>query len=344
MDRRAALKSLALTGLAAATASSLRSQSGPAVPPAPAAAPVQPPPTKPVQPGTWSFKVGEFECIALNDGISRMQPIQPTWAPEASAVQVTEVLRNHFLPTDRLHVAFNALLVRTPKGNYLLDTGSGARARARNNGWLGAHLETLGIAPEAIDGVFLSHAHGDHHGGLLDADGKPVFPKARLFVSAAERDFWMAESPDFSKSRAAPANLANAVAAARRVFETLKPVTETLKDGDSFAEGLQLVSAHGHTAGHSFTRIRSGSEELLFLADLAHHPALMFDNPRWTVLFDVNPGAAAETRAGWFERLAAMRSRVHLFHMPFPGVGHIRRTGEGSFAWVPEPWTVLPTS
>jgi hypothetical protein len=87
-------------------------------------------------------------------------------------------------------------------------------------------------------------------------------------------------------------------------------------------------------------RISSGSEELLFLADTAHHPAIMFTNPDWTVAFDANPRQAAATRKKTFAQVTAQRTRVHLFHMPFPGIGHIRK-GEGvSYEWVPEPWNL----
>jgi hypothetical protein len=39
------------------------------------------------------------------------------------------------------------------------------------------------------------------------------------------------------------------------------------------------------------------------------------------------------------DRAAADRAMVLAYHMPFPGVGHIRREGNGNgFEWVPAEW------
>jgi glyoxylase-like metal-dependent hydrolase (beta-lactamase superfamily II) len=333
MLRRDLIKTLAASTLAATGISSLRAQANAE------ANPTQPPP-QPTQPGFYRFQVGKFECIALNDGIGQMTPIQPTWAPEATAEEVQKALEKHYLPTDRLHVAFNSLVVRTPTETMLVDAGSGARARPRM-GWTALQLAAAGIKAEEVTSIFLSHAHGDHLGGLLDEEGRAVFPNAQLHVSRAEWDFWLSESPDFSTSRTPQQQQRNAVELARRVFETLRPTARTFGENDKLGEGLSVIAAHGHTAGHSLLRIQSDGQEMVYLADLAHHPVLMFENPRWTVQFDVNPSAAAETRLRLFAELAAKRTRVHLFHMPFPGVGHIRTTGENSYEWVPEMWTVL---
>lgn len=330
MDRRSALKTLAVGALATAAGTRSHGQSESQAPT----------PRPPVQPGFHRFQVGGFECLALNDGIGRMEPIQPTWAPEGSPEEVKAALEKHFLPTDRLHVAFNALLVRTGKETLLLDTGSGPAAQPRL-GWVGAQLAAAGVRPEEITGVVLSHAHGDHLGGLLTADGLPAFPNAALHVSRAELEFWLSPTPDFSGSRLPEQSRQNARESAIRAFEILKPSLQTHPETSRVTEGVSLELAPGHTPGHSVVRLQSDGEELLYLADLAHHPVLMFEHPEWTVAFDIQPAAAAATRKKLFEQLAAARTRVHLFHMPFPGIGRIRSEAEGRFAWVPEMWTVL---
>ncbi len=84
-------------------------------------------------------------------------------------------------------------------------------------------------------------------------------------------------------------------------------------------------------------RIRSGSEVLYHMMDLAHHFALMFPHPDWTVGFDVNSRQAAATRREIFPRLAAEGVRVVGYHLPFPGLGHIQASGN-AFRWVPALW------
>jgi glyoxylase-like metal-dependent hydrolase (beta-lactamase superfamily II) len=81
-----------------------------------------------------------------------------------------------------------------------------------------------------------------------------------------------------------------------------------------------------------------GSDQLLHIADAAHHYVLMFARPDWSAGVDLDPAQAKATRRTLFDRAAADRLRVTAAHLPFPGLGHIRPAGRG-YEWVPEPWT-----
>jgi glyoxylase-like metal-dependent hydrolase (beta-lactamase superfamily II) len=64
------------------------------------------------------------------------------------------------------------------------------RAQRRNRtsattGRLPAALAALGVPPEAVSAVFITHMHADHIGGLV-ADGRPAFPSAEVFVNRAD--------------------------------------------------------------------------------------------------------------------------------------------------------------
>jgi len=52
-------------------------------------------------------------------------------------------------------------------------------------------LKAAGLDRGDIDAVVISHFHVDHVDGLLNADNKPAFPNAEIFVPAAELKFWM---------------------------------------------------------------------------------------------------------------------------------------------------------
>jgi phosphoribosyl 1,2-cyclic phosphodiesterase len=65
----------------------------------------------------------------------------------------------------------NAVVVSTPGTRVLVDAGFSARS-------LGARLAAVGLAPESLDAVLLSHEHGDHTQGLetfCRRFGTPVF-------------------------------------------------------------------------------------------------------------------------------------------------------------------------
>src|SRR5687768_14928094 len=81
-----------------------------------------------------------------------------------------------------------AVVLQTPGGKtYLYDTGNGYPSKDRPGAWEGDYncgrddivpfLKERGIA--SLDGVFISHAHYDHFGGLLWLAEN--FPVARLF-------------------------------------------------------------------------------------------------------------------------------------------------------------------
>lgn len=331
MDRRGALRALGLgTAGALLAAAPARAQSGGATA-QPSAAPKLP------YPGHYRFAVGKFECVALNDGATQM-PRQPFWAPEAGAGEAEAVLRDWYLDETTLRLAFNALVVRVGGATILLDTGNGAGARGNGLGMTALQLAAAGIAPAEVTHVFISHAHGDHINGLFDGEAR-AFPKAEVVFSQTEKAFWTGTAPDMAKSRLPDDPKAGMIAAAQKFFEQTAGYARGLRDGEALADGVTLLAAPGHTPGHALLRLVSDGQELVYLADSAHHPVLMFERPDWTVAFDTNPAQAAATRQALFARMAAERTLVHLFHMPFPGLGHIRAKGAG-FEWVPVMWTV----
>jgi glyoxylase-like metal-dependent hydrolase (beta-lactamase superfamily II) len=120
-------------------------------------------------------------------------------------------------------------------------------------------------------------------------------------------------------------------------LDSLKGVFEQVGDELEPVPGVRLVAASGHTPGHLIVEFTSGSHTLVHIVDVAHNHVLMFQRPDWTVAFDIDPDAARATRKRLFAELAAKRSRIFGYHLPFPGVCYIRKSGDG-YEYVPEPW------
>ena len=73
--------------------------------------------------------------------------------------------------------------------------------------------------------------------------------------------------------------------------------------------------------------------------DAMHDPVLQVQHPEWTTMGDARRQQTVQTRRELLARLANERLRFQSFHFPFPGIGYIRRNGDGGFDFVPERWT-----
>jgi glyoxylase-like metal-dependent hydrolase (beta-lactamase superfamily II) len=288
--------------------------------------------------GYYRFSIGDVEAVVISDGGLSFKPIQPTWAPEASKEELEGMLRSAFLPTDRLNLDVNTLLLKIGGELVLVDTGA-ANLFGPSLGKMPERLAAAGVQPAQVTGVVLTHAHGDHYGGLLDGAGKPVFPNATYFASKTEVDYWTGSDPDMSKLRIPDENKKVFAANAKRYFGAIKDRLTPVSPGQKIVEGVEVVGAPGHTPGHIALLVTSGKEALLNAADTVHHHVVLFAHPEWTSYFDSDPKMAAETRRKILQRAAADGLRVLGYHLPFPGIGHVRAAKGGAFEWVPEPWS-----
>lgn len=287
--------------------------------------------------GFYRFKIGKLEAIALSDGQSAVAPIRDILAPDMTQEQIEDALAEVFHPADKAPIQFNVLLVRVGKDLVLFDGGNGG-VPGPGGGNLPANLAAAGIKPEQITAIIISHAHPDHIGGLVDANGAPVFKNARYIINKAEHDFWTSPSAALPGARI-PDDWKKAwIAGAAKTFATLAPKIEKVAPGEKLFGAIELLDAAGHTPGHMPAIIRDGDTQVVAMADLAHNHVLMVGNPESSPAFDADPKAGAVVRRKLFDRFAADRMRIFGYHMPWPGVGHLRRKGNG-FEWMIEPWS-----
>ena len=74
---------------------------------------------------------------------------------------------------------------------------------------------------------------------------------------------------------------------------------------------------------------RGNDPEIMFVADVLHHP-LQCREPDWSTSFCTDPKLAAKTRRGLFEEIADGKTLIVPEHVPFPTVGRIDPTATGS--------------
>ena len=279
---------------------------------------------------TYSWKVGDIECVAISDG-SFPYPPQLLFAnipPDALEGE----LRASNLPTDHVHGTYTCLLIKTGSKKVLLDTGAGSMVAS--TGALLRNLQAAGVSARDIDVVILTHAHPDHIGGAVDAEGSPAFPNARYVMFKDEWDFWTAEHVDLEAMKV-PEEIKSALilSTVRRCLPPLKPQIELPEAEGEIAPGVWSVRAPGHTPGHMGVMISSGRDSVFHIADAVLHP-LHLEHPAWRNAFDLVQDTAAETRRGILDRAATDRTKILAYHFPFPTLGHIVARG---LAWAWEP-------
>jgi glyoxylase-like metal-dependent hydrolase (beta-lactamase superfamily II) len=181
-------------------------------------------------------------------------------------------------------------------------------------GKLWDNLKTAGIDKAKINKVIFTHGHPDHLWGTVDELDDLMMPEAMFFVAGAEWDFWHGDNA----ARGLPPERAGFVTGARRNYAAIKDKVKMVKAGDEIVAGLHIVDTPGHTQGHVSLEL-AGGDGLIVGGDVLYHPLISFQHPEWKPAADHVPDQAAATRRKLLDRLAADRSKLIGFHLPYPG-------------------------
>ena len=218
----------------------------------------------------------------------------------------------------RVLQALNCLLVETPAGRALVETGIGERItdkvrdmRAVEGPAIVPALEAAGFAPASVDVVALSHLHFDHAGGLLLADGARAFPRATIVAQRAEWEIALGDNPRLVASYDQP---------------ELVLVREWGEEGAADGErellpGVSVVPTGGHSFGHQAIVVRGGAADVGFFGDLCMRP--WSANPRWVTSFDDFPLDSVSVKASQFARAAEEGWTVVLSHEAKQPIGRL---------------------
>jgi glyoxylase-like metal-dependent hydrolase (beta-lactamase superfamily II) len=166
-------------------------------------------------------------------------------------------------------VSDNCYLIRHAQGWFLWDTGivdsiadrppappsDPAAIQWRRPKKLETQLADLGVKPDDIKFMAVSHTHPDHIGNV------ELFPKTMLLVQKAEYDWPL------------PLGLGR--------FKPEHPVTKLEGDKDVFGDGsIRLISTPGHTPGHQSLVVKLPKTGTLVLSGDATHFMENFENRR----------------------------------------------------------------
>lgn len=283
-------------------------------------------------PGFHRIMLGEFEVTAISDGTVEL-PVNALL--QQKPAQTDKALAKSFLKNP-LETSVTSYLVNTGSKLVLIDTGAGGLF-GPTLGNLLANLKASGYQPEQVDEIYITHMHGDHVGGL-QANGASAFPNAVLRIDKRDTDFWLSKeimdkAPADKKGFFQGAMLS---AAPYQAANRLKP----FEGSTELVPGVKAVSSYGHTPGHTTYVVESRGQKLVLVGDLIHVGAVQFEQPGVTIAFDTDNKAAAAARKATFDAAAKEGAMVGATHIQFPGLGHLRKTGQ-SYHWVPINYTQL---
>jgi len=285
-------------------------------------------------PAFYRLMVGDFEVTVLSDG-SNMLPA--TKLLHGDITQIEAGLKRGFLG-EAVETSHNSFLVNTGSRLVLIDAGAGSLL-GPSAGQLLSNLHAAGYQPEQIDEVYLTHLHADHVGGLMIGDQR-TFPNAIVRVNKRDTDYWLSE-----------ANMQAAPADAKRFFQaatvSLTPYIRAGKlvvfEGDSdLVSGIRAQTAYGHTPGHTMYLVESKNQKLLLWGDIVHVAAVQFEHPSVTIGYDVDAAEAEREHLLQFAEAAQNGYLIGGAHISFPGLGHVRRDGEGAYVYVPLNYSAGP--
>ena len=281
-------------------------------------------------PGLYHLVIGDALVTAVNDGTFQASFDLIVGIGHSECERLEKAAFRPVPPK----MTMNAFLVQMAGRRVLIDTGCGV-SMGPTLGMLTDNLRSMGIEPDDIDTVLMTHLHPDHVNGLIDEHGQAVFPKAEIVVNEAELNFF--RDPD-SPSRSPPETL-DFFESARLATAPYADRIRTVRDG-SVLPGVTAVTQAGHTPGQTAWLIESGSDSLMIWGDVVHMPNLQMAAPQAGTVLDVDRGQAVATRKRALEMAATDQIRVAGTHFDFPAIGHIERRGTG-FGFVPEVWRAI---
>lgn len=254
--------------------------------------------TKQSQAGKASESVQGVKTMTMEDGL------QVTWIQDNASERLMPRSLFAAAPDSLFEIlslqggipsTVSTFLLQSKEGPILFDAGLG-QADSR----LIAGLASIGIAPEDVKYIYLTHFHGDHIGGLMKED-TAVFPHAEIYASRLEYDAWMA-MPDEKKSQVV------------RTMDVYKDRLHLFGFGDTLPGGVAAIEAVGHTPGH--TVYQAG--KLLVVGDLMHGTALQLPHPEFCASYDMELGQAVKTRQEVLDYARKNALTMAGMHFPAP--------------------------
>ena len=220
--------------------------------------------------------------------------------PRSLFSDASDSLYNSLNMPDGIPASVSTFLVNVDGKYILFDAGLGAFG-----GQLMNRLAALGVNPDSIGLVYLTHFHVDHISGLVAKDDAgndtKAFKNAAVYAGKVEYDAWMNDIPknDLQKN----------------IMALYKDNLHLFAFGDTLPHGVLAMDAIGHTPGHTAFQLAN----LIIVGDLMHGYALQKDHPDINSNYDMDKPKSAESRKRVMQYARDNKLLMAGMHLPPPG-------------------------
>jgi len=253
--------------------------------------------------------VARMEASAAYRGIGTVTDVrgadQEDWSPHLDLLDADGMLE----------MALGGFLLRSGERVVLVDTGVGdTESGPLKGGRFLIELEALGVRPEEVTDVLLTHLHFDHVGWSTH-HGEVVFGNATYRCDLRDWEHFVGPNPE-ATTKLLP------------VEGQLEPWTGS----GPLLPGIDTMSAPGHTPGSTILVVSSGTDRAMLLGDVVHCPVQLLDD-EWGGLGDVDPDLARRTRVALARELEGSDIPVAAAHFSGMRFGRLL-AGSGKRSWI----------
>jgi glyoxylase-like metal-dependent hydrolase (beta-lactamase superfamily II) len=266
--------------------------------------------------------LGEFELIAVSDGIYRLDG-------GAFFGVIPKVMWGKKVKADAdnyVTVGLNSIVVRTGQETILIETGIGNKLPDRLIKIFGQpaklldNLSGAGISPEDIDIVINTHLHFDHCGWNTVLQGgkvAPTFPNAKYYAPEGE---WQHGRLQLERD------------AISYMSDNYDPLIKTgqmeLLQGDrEIVPGVSVKVFPGHTQTMQAVIIKSGGQTACYISDLI--PTSAHIDLTWGMAFDLFPMLTIENRKRYYAQSIPEKWLTMFTHDPQVPWAYIEKDERG---------------
>ncbi|MCC5894785.1 MAG: MBL fold metallo-hydrolase [Alkalibacterium sp.] len=243
-----------------------------------------------------SVTIGETKITWLNGGLTKMDggamfgPVpKPLWRRRYPCNEKNQIE----LVTEPMLVEKSDLL-------FLIDAGIGkGRLSDKQKMIFGASEESsiqndlneLGLKPEDIDYILMTHLHFDHVTGLVKEESgnlTTVYPNAKIILENRE---WAAIRHPLKRTQGTYWE---------DNWKAIESQVVLFDDYFEAAPGIELFHTGGHSPGLCIVKIEDGNQTAIHLSDI--FPTHAHLNPLWVTAFDDYPLNSIEAKEHWITK------------------------------------------